>query len=202
MVRLPADQRRLQLLEVAREKFSAQGFHDTSMDEIAEAAGVTKPVLYQHFPSKHALYVELLEDTGRLLLTTLAETTAGAETGRERVELGFRAYFRFAVEHREAFLLLLGTVIRADAEFARVVDEVLDACAEVISTLIEIPVSPEQRLVLATAMVGMAEAVSRGTLAEATDDLEADRLARWISELAWFGLRGVRSESEVAPRAD
>jgi len=172
------------------------------MDEIAEAAGVTKPVLYQHFPSKHALYVELLEDTGRLLLTTLADTTAGAATGRERVELGFRAYFRFAVEHREAFLLLLGTVIRADAEFARVVDETLDACAEVISTLIEIPVSAEQRLVLATAMVGMAEAVSRGTLAETTDDAHADELARWVSELAWFGLRGVRAESDVAPRGD
>jgi AcrR family transcriptional regulator len=202
VVRLPAEQRRLQLLEVARDKFSAQGFHATSMDEIAEAAGVTKPVLYQHFPSKHALYVELLEDTGRLLLTTLAETTAGAATGRERVELGFRAYFRFAVEHREAFLLLLGTVIRADAEFARVVDETLDACAEVISTLIEIPVSSEQRLVLATAMVGMAEAVSRGTLAETTDDAHADALARWVSELAWFGLRGVRAESDVAPRGD
>ena len=45
-----------------------QGFHATSMDEIAEAAGVTKPVLYQHFPSKRALYVELLDDTGRQLL--------------------------------------------------------------------------------------------------------------------------------------
>jgi len=48
------------------------------MDEIAEAAGVTKPVLYQHFPSKRALYVELLEETGRQLLSTLADATARA----------------------------------------------------------------------------------------------------------------------------
>ena len=68
-MRLPADQRRLQLLEVARDRFAQKGFNATSMDEIAEAAGVTKPVLYQHFPSKSALYVGLLEDTGRQLLT-------------------------------------------------------------------------------------------------------------------------------------
>jgi AcrR family transcriptional regulator len=75
-MRMPADQRRQQLFEVARERFAQQGFHATSMDEIAEAAGVTKPVLYQHFPSKRALYVELLEETGRQLLSTLAEATA------------------------------------------------------------------------------------------------------------------------------
>src|SRR3954454_18437406 len=108
-MRLPADQRRLQLLEVARDRFAEQGFHATSMDEIAEAAGVTKPVLYQHFPSKRALYVELLEDAGRYMLTTLADATGRAETARERVELGFHAYFRFAVDNRPAFKLLLGT---------------------------------------------------------------------------------------------
>ena len=61
-VRLPAEQRRTQLLEVAVEVFAERGFHATSMDEVAEAAGVTKPVLYQHFPSKRALYRELLDD--------------------------------------------------------------------------------------------------------------------------------------------
>ena len=77
-MRLPAEQRRSQLLEVAIEIFAERGFHATSMEDIAEAAGVTKPVLYQHFPSKHALYVELLEDTGRLLLATLADATEQA----------------------------------------------------------------------------------------------------------------------------
>ena len=84
-MRLPADQRRQQLLDVAREVFAASGFHATSMDDIADAAGVTKPVLYQHFPSKRALYVELLEDTGRQLLDALAAVTNRVETGRERV---------------------------------------------------------------------------------------------------------------------
>src|SRR5215468_6927104 len=112
-MRLPAEQRRTQLLSVAVEVFGERGFHATSMDEIAEAAGVTKPVLYQHFPSKRALYVELLEDGGRQLLTALAEETGRAGSGRERTELGFRAYFQFAVDNRAAFRLLLGTSLRS-----------------------------------------------------------------------------------------
>jgi AcrR family transcriptional regulator len=197
-MRLPADQRRLQLLEVARERFADQGFHATSMDEIAEAAGVTKPVLYQHFPSKRALYVELLEDTGRLLLATLAEATERAGSGRERVELGFRAYFEFAVNNRPAFRLLLGSAIRTDPEFARIVEEIIDAVAETVSTLIEIPASDEQRLALANALVGMAESVSRRRLQPGATEIDADELARWVSELAWFGLRGVRTDTVVA----
>ena len=121
-MRLPADQRRQQLLDVACDLFARTGFHDTSMDDIAEAAGVTKPVLYQHFPSKRALYVELLEDTGRRLLDRLAEATSRATSGRERVEAGFRAYFQFAVGDRSSFRLLFGASIRSDPEFARTVD--------------------------------------------------------------------------------
>jgi AcrR family transcriptional regulator len=193
-LRMPADQRRQQLFEVARERFAEQGFHATSMDEIAEAAGVTKPVLYQHFPSKRALYVELLEETGRQLLTTLAEATAQAGTLRERVEIGFRAYFRFAINDRSAFLFLLGTSLRSDPEFARIVEEILDAAAETIATLIEIPVPEEQRQMLANAIVGMAESVGRKVLRDPAAIVDGDQLAQWISELAWFGLRGVRTD--------
>jgi AcrR family transcriptional regulator len=192
-VRLPADQRRQQLLDVARDRFSQQGFHATSMDEIAEAAGVTKPVLYQHFPSKRALYVELLEETGRQLLALLAEATSRAATGRERVELGFRAYFRFAIGDRASFRLLFGTSIRSDPEFARIVEEILDAVVETVSTLIEIPGSDEQRVILANALLGMAEAVGRRALQESQSGVDGDTLAQWIAEFAWFGLRGVRT---------
>src|SRR5262245_60020988 len=193
-MRLPADQRRLQLLEVARTLFAHQGFHATSMDEIAEAAGVTKPVLYQHFPSKRALYIELLEDTGDQLLSLLGEATSSVTSGRERVEAGFRAYFRFAVGNRAAFRLLFGASIRTDPEFARIVDSTVRVAADTISGLIEIPASDVQRHVLANALVGMAESVGRRALQEPEADVDGEELARWISELAWFGLRGVRAE--------
>jgi AcrR family transcriptional regulator len=198
-MRLPADERRQQLLAVACDLFAKTGFHDTSMEDIAEAAGVTKPVLYQHFPSKRALYGELLEDTGRRLLDRLAEATSHATSGRERVETGFRAYFQFAVGDRSAFRLLFGASIRSDPDFARTVDAILQSAADSISTLIDLPTSDVQRRVLAHALVGMAEAVGRRALTESDpNDVDGDELAAWIAELAWFGLRGVRAEEPTS----
>ena len=69
--RLPAARRRRQLLDVALEVFATSGFHQTSMEEVAEAAGVTKPVLYQHFGSKRELYLELLEDVGGQMMAAV-----------------------------------------------------------------------------------------------------------------------------------
>ena len=191
--RLRAAQRRTQLLAVAVEVFAERGFHATSMDEIAEAAGVTKPVLYQHFPSKRALYLELLDDVDDQLVNRLVEATGGAPTGRERVQLGFAAYFKFVAEHRAAFRLLFGASVRNDSEFAEVADRAIERIADLIADLIDIDVPTLHRHALAHAIVGMAEATSRRL---ASDEGEADpeQLAQWLAELAWFGLRGVRGD--------
>jgi AcrR family transcriptional regulator len=192
--RLPAEQRRRQLLDIACQVFAERGFHATSMDDVAGAAGVTKPVLYQHFASKRALFLEVLDDVGRRLLAALAVATGSAHTGRERVEAGFAAYFRFVTEHEAAFRVLFGASARNDPEFAETVERVLDETAEAISTLIEIEGTAEHRRVLAHAIIGIAEATSRDALTDDGTALEPARLARWVSELAWFGLRGVRAE--------
>ncbi len=196
-MRLPADQRRRQLLDVARDVFAEGGFHTTSMDDVALRAGVTKPVLYQHFPSKRALYVELLQDTGAQLLEALEAATSHAPTGRERVEAGFAAYFRFVVSNRSAFRLLFGASVRNDPEFSRIGEATIAAAVAAISPLIDIPTSAEQRTVLANALVGMAESVSRRAVHDPDAEDDADRLARWVAELAWFGLRGVRADETV-----
>ncbi len=84
--RLPAARRRRQLLDTARAVFAERGFHSTSMNDIADAAGVTKPVLYQHFSSKRDLFREVLEDVGGRLEETIAKAAAGAPGPREQVE--------------------------------------------------------------------------------------------------------------------
>src|ERR1700756_201894 len=112
--RLPAVQRRRQLLDVSLDVFARQGFHGTSMAEVAEAAGVTKPVLYQHFRSKRELYLELLEDVGGRLRDEIDKATTGATSPREQVTADFRAYFRFVVEQEPAFRLLFGGGTRRD----------------------------------------------------------------------------------------
>ncbi len=191
--RLAPDERRRQLLDVACVEFAERGFHATAMDDLAHAAGVTKPVFYQHFPSKRALFVAVLEDVGGRLLGVLTDATASAETGRARVEEGFSAYFHFVENDRAAFRLLFGASARNDPEFADVVDRVLTDTAAAVSTLIEIHGSPEHRAVLAHALVGMAEGISRHALTDPDGPHDPDQLADWIAELAWFGLRGVRS---------
>jgi AcrR family transcriptional regulator len=198
--RLPAEQRRRQLLDVACSVFATNGFHATSMDDVASAAGVTKPVLYQHFPSKRALFIELLENVGHELLGLLAEATAAATTGRERVEAGFAAYFSFVTGNEAAFLVLFGAAARNDAEFTEIVERVLDETADAISLLIAIEGTPEHRRVLAHALIGIAEATSRDALTDDGVSLDPAVLARWVSELAWFGLRGVRAEEPTHSR--
>ena len=197
-MRLPAEQRRRQLLDVARDVFAERGFHATSMDDVAIAAGVTKPVLYQHFRNKRALYVELLEDVGRELLERLSAATHEVDSGRERVERGFTAYFRWVADRPSAFRLLFGASVRNDPEFAAVSERVVGEVAYAISPLIAIAVDDEHRLVLANALVGMAEATSRRSLAgddgDPDDKDHAEHLAWWIAEMAWFGLRGVRAD--------
>src|SRR3546814_17606241 len=114
--RLPAARRRSQLLEVALEVFGERGFHTTSMNDVAVAAGVTKPVLYQHFRSKRDLYREVLNDVGALLLVEITKATAAATTPHAPVEIGFRAFFRLLAAQQAAFRVAFGGGNRRRAE--------------------------------------------------------------------------------------
>lgn len=188
--RLPAAERRDQLLSVALPIFARQGFHQASMHEIAEAAGVTKPVLYQHFASKRRLYLELLDDVGGRLLDAIAKATSSAASPHRQVEFGFRAYFGFVADDRASFSLLFGSGARRDEEFAEAVRRVEATIAEAIAPLIEADIDPAHRQVLAHALVGLAEGTSRHWVDQELD-LDPDLLARQVADLAWAGLRGV-----------
>jgi AcrR family transcriptional regulator len=188
--RLSAADRRQQLLEVALPIFARNGYHSASMNEIAEAAGVTKPVLYQHFESKRDLYQALLNEVGARLLNAIIKGAGVASDGREQTELGFRAYFRWVAEDNDAFRLLFGGGTRRDDEFARFVRRVTNASAAAIAPFIAIDIDPDHRLTIAHALVGLAEGASR-RLVERGAGFDPDLLARQVSDLAWAGLRGV-----------
>jgi AcrR family transcriptional regulator len=188
--RLPAAARRRQLLDVALDVFASGGFHRTSMDDIAEAAGVTKPVLYQHFRSKRELYLELLDDVGGQLLEAITKATAAASGPRQQVEAGFTAYFRFVREQRSAFRLLFGSGPRRDREFADAVRRVEEAIADAIAVLIEADIDADHRRLLANGIVGLAEGTGRHWVGSGLD-LDPEEVAGRIADLAWAGLRGV-----------
>lgn len=167
------------------------------MDDVAAAAGVTKPVLYQHFPNKRALFTTLLEDVGYQLLSELGAATALASNPREQVEAGFLAYFRYVRRDRAAFRLLFGASVRNDPDFAAVAERTINDATAAISALIVIDGSEEQKLVLAHALIGLAESVARYALLDDEPKDDPETLARWIGQLAWAGLRGVTPIEEV-----
>lgn len=189
--RLSAPERRRQLLDTAVEVFAERGFHGASMNDVAEAAGVTKPVLYQHFVSKRELYLELLRELGADLQEQIAKATIAATGPRRRVEAGFGAYFRFVAEHRSAFVLLFGDGARRDDDFAAAARRVEATMAEVVASLIEADLDDRHRHTLGHGLVGLAEATGRYWVAGGLEP-EADVLARQIADLAWAGLRNVR----------
>ena len=188
--RLNAVARREQLLDVALEVFARAGYHGASMNDVAEAAGVTKPVLYQHFESKRELYQALLDEVGARLVGAITSATAGTTDGREQTELGFRAYFRWVAEDHDSFRLVYGSGARRDEEFNRAVRRVTAAAAAAIAPLIAADIDDEHRLTLAHAIVGLAEGASR-RLVERGDAFDPDEVARQVSDLAWAGLRGI-----------
>jgi AcrR family transcriptional regulator len=190
--RLPAAERRRQLLDVALAEFARRGYHETSMNDVADAAGVTKPVLYQHFGSKRDLYQELLEDVGGRLEAAIAEATAGARGPREQVEVGLSAYFHFVAHEQAAFNLLFGGGTRRDDEFADAARRVEAGIAAFIAELIRVEgLDPAHRTLLAHGLVGAAESTSRYWVANGLEP-SADHLAAQVADLLWAGLRGVR----------
>lgn len=205
--RLTADQRRRQLFEVALQLFAERGYRATTMDDIAEAAGVTKPLLYQHFSSKRALYLLLAESVAQQMLEAIAEASAAAEGPRQQVEMGFAAYFRLVASHEAAFRLLYGRDNADDEELGLALRRVEDGVAEAIDPLIDAGLDDDHRRLLAYAVVGMTEGVSRQWLAGRArgaaagqafsaeeDEAEVLRLATRMADLAWAGLRSVHSD--------
>src|SRR5206468_3259984 len=131
--RLPRSARRRQLLAAAQEVFVAQGYHAAAMDDIAERAGVSKPVLYQHFPGKLELYLALLDTHCDALVAKVRGAMGATSDNKERVSGAMRAYYEFVDHESEAFRLVFESDLRNDPQVRDRVDRVERACIEAIT---------------------------------------------------------------------
>jgi AcrR family transcriptional regulator len=188
--RLPARERKDQILEVALSVFAARGFHETSMNDVAEAAGVTKPVVYQHFASKRALFLAIIEDVGDRMIAEITRATAEAEDGRSKAERGTVAFFRWVSRDRDAFRFLFDSGTRNDPEFALAMRKVLDATAEAIAPLISHDLDPDHLRTLAHGVVGTSEGVARHLLAR-NASFDPEVVGKQVAVLVWGGLRDI-----------
>ena len=189
--RLPRGARRLQLLRAARDVFVAQGFHAAAMDDIADRAGVSKPVLYQHFPGKRELYLALLEEHVSELAERVGAAMGGTDDNRARVDAAVGAYFDFIDAEGEAFRLVFESDLRNDPDVRDAVDRGARQCIEAIAEVIavETGADPERALLLSAGMTGLAETSARWWLA-GKGTLSRDEAVALMSSLAWRGMSG------------
>jgi AcrR family transcriptional regulator len=189
--RLPRSARRRQLLGAALEIFVAQGYHAAAMDDIAERAGVSKPVLYQHFPSKLELYLALLDEHAEAMVSAVREALASTTDNKQRVEATIAAYFRFVDEDGGAFRLVFESDLTNQEAVRDRVDGVTARCADAISEVIreDAGMPAEQAKLLAVGLTGLAQVAARYWLS--TDGtIPRDAAARLLASLSWRGIGG------------
>ena len=189
--RLPRSARRKQLLEAAQEVFVAQGYHAAAMDDIADRAGVSKPVLYQHFPGKLDLYLALLEEHAEAMVAAVREALDSTSDNKQRVAATIEAYFRFVDEDGGAFRLVFESDLTNQPEVRERVEGTTLACAELISEVIreDAGLPKEQSRLLAVGLVGMAQVSARYWLADG-GSIPRDAASRLLASLSWRGIGG------------
>jgi AcrR family transcriptional regulator len=198
-VRLPRSARRKQLLAAAEHVFVAQGYHAAAMDDIAERAGVSKPVLYQHFPGKLDLYVALLDTHCDAFLGRIRREMDATADNKERVAGAIQAYFDFVDHENEAFRLVFESDLRSEPAVAERVARVERSCIETIAETImsDTGVSRARAELLAAGLTGAAETAARFWLAggRQVDKPEAEDL---LAALSWRGIASFPLHGEHA----
>ncbi|WP_236240078.1 TetR/AcrR family transcriptional regulator [Streptomyces sp. CC228A] len=189
--RLPRRARRTQLLGAAQEVFVAQGYHAAAMDDIAERAGVSKPVLYQHFPGKLELYLALLDQHCDSLLQSVRTALGSTTDNKQRVAATMDAYFAYVEDEGGAFRLVFESDLTNEPAVRERVERVSLQCAEAISQVIaeDTGLSKDESMLLAVGLGGVSQVVARHWLASHSP-VPRDRAVELLTSLAWRGIAG------------
>ncbi|MGO1320750.1 MAG: TetR/AcrR family transcriptional regulator [Galactobacter sp.] len=188
--RLPRAQRHAQLLGVAHDVFAQRGYHATSMDDIAQAAGVSKPVLYQHFPGKRELYLDLLDSELARLLSTITDAVRTPTENRDRVAATIGAFFEMVAQDAFAHRLVFSSDLANDPEVSQRIAAFQTSIAEEIGAVIEAQAGlPHASAVLLGHALGGA-AQSAAAHWQTSPNPDQETASALVSRLAWRGIGG------------
>jgi AcrR family transcriptional regulator len=192
--RLPASERREQILAAARRIFARAGYEQTSLDEIAAATGVTKPILYRHYQSKHDLYLAVLEDHLNDLIARLWVALSSSPDPRERLRQGLEAYFGFVEEREDGFRMLVEASARFDpgarARLASTWDTLADGVARTVGDLLRAAdLDPAGAPIYARALIGSTQSVADWWVR--THRVPKEQLVDYLLALTWRGFDGL-----------
>ena len=190
--RLPKDERKAQLLAAASEVFVNRGYHAAGMDEISECAGVSKPVLYQHFPSKLDLYVAVLQNYVDSLIAGVRQALRSTTDNKQRVRAAVAAYYDFVDHEQQGFRLVFESDLMGEPRVASRVEQATEACVDAVFDLVsqDSGLDPYRARVLAVGLVGASQFTARYWL-EADRPITKDDAVDTTVALAWGGLSHV-----------
>jgi AcrR family transcriptional regulator len=166
--KLPWDERRRLIIEAASQSFATRGYANTSIDEVAAAAGVTKPIVYRHFGPKKKLHMALLAIHRDELLTTLAEAMREPGTLAERVPRAVDGWFAYVERHPYAGVMLFRDTT-GDPDVRRFYEEMQATARSAVTALI----TAEENFLVPDSVVEPLAELTRAALAG---------LAIWWSE--------------------
>ena len=161
------------------------------MDEIAERAGVSKPVLYQHFPGKLELYLALLDESVDGLIETVRGALRSTDENKQRVGATFGAYFEFVGGQGQAYRLVFESDLSNEPAVRERLDRVQHECAEMVSKVVreDAGIPDDEAHLLSIAMVGMAQVSARYWLSS-HGHITRQAAEQMVARLAWRGISG------------
>jgi AcrR family transcriptional regulator len=198
--RLTAAERRRQLMAVARKVFASRGYEGTSIEEVAQQAGVSKPIVYEHFGAKEGLYAAVVDrEMDGLVARVIEGVSAGSP--RERFEAAVLAFLTYAQEEPAGFAVLARDSPTGSARrgLTRVIDDLAQRVGDVFRSEFErAGYNPKVAPIYANALIGMVTQVGQWWAAEGRP-FSLDHVARHVAALGWMGLRHLPKDPQ-SPR--
>ena len=187
--RLPASERRAELIEVGRSVFAKHGYEGTSVEEIAKRAKVSKPIVYEHFGGKEGLYAVIVDREMDYVERRISEAISSGSP-RERVERASLAFLSYVRDHSDGFAVLSqdSPLMSSRGTISSLLNGLAERVGDVfVSALKEAGYDTKAAPIYANALIGMVTFVGTWWTEERKPPIE--EVAKHISALAWMGLR-------------
>jgi AcrR family transcriptional regulator len=188
--RLAASARRAQLVDIGREVFARRGYEAASVEEIADRAGITKPVVYEHFGGKQGLYAVVVDREVEYIVARIVEAISSG-SARERLENAARACMRYVEERPDGFAMLLrdAPAMKGSGEMPGLMYDLAERVGAVFNQQFRnAGYDAKTAPIYAHALVGMVTFVGQWWM-DSRKPLPAATVVSHLSALAWMGLR-------------
>ncbi len=197
--RMTGKQRREQLLDIGRRLFAERGFEGTSIEEIAAQAGVSKPVVYEHFGGKEGIYAVVVDREVERLLMTATQMLGGDHT-REKFEGAAVALLRYIEDNADGFRILVRDSHPASGTgtFGTLLSDIASQVEYILEDFFQARgYEPKLAPMYAQMLVGMVAFTGQWWLDARKPKL--DEVAAHLINLAWNGLSGLDPKPRISP---